>query len=157
MLASIFDAFVEPRPLSVMMRGVMEHVFSPQRLDAIFKIHSKVQYTRELLFSSLVDLLNLVVCGIHPSVNAAYKAKAEALNVTRSALYQKLNGVETEVSAALLQETASELGQLIQLMGGEHPPLLAGNRSADCRWERIGCYRASIGRTPLGVCCPVTG
>lgn len=67
-----------------------------------------------------------MVCGIHPSVNAAYKAKPQALNVSRSALYQKLNGVEIEVSAALLQETASELGQLIQLMGGEHPSLLAG-------------------------------
>lgn len=126
MLASIFDAFVKQSPISVMMRGVMERVFRVQRIDEIFETHAKQQYTRELLFSSLVNLLSLVVCGIHPSVNAAYKAKAEALNVSRSALYQKLNGVEPEVSAALLRETASELGELIQHMGGEHPPLLAG-------------------------------
>jgi hypothetical protein len=79
-----------------------------------------------LLFSSLVNLLSLVVCGIHPSVNAAYKAEAEALNVTRGALYQKLNGVEIEVSAALLRETAHELGQLIQQIGGQPPALLPG-------------------------------
>lgn len=66
------------------------------------------------------------MCGIHPSVNAAYKAKAEELNVTRGALYQKLNGVETEVSAALLRETARELGPLIEQMGGQMPALLAG-------------------------------
>jgi hypothetical protein len=30
------------------------------------------------------------------------------------------------VSAALLRETAAELGQLIQQMGGSSPPLLAG-------------------------------
>ena len=126
MLANIFDAFVEESPISVMMRGMMERVFRPQRLDEIFEAHAKLQYSRELLFSSLVNLLSLVVCRIHPSVNATYKAKAEALNVTRSAVYQKLNGVETEVGEGLLRETASELEQLIQLMGGEHPPLLAG-------------------------------
>jgi hypothetical protein len=126
MLASIFDAFAQASPVSVMMRGMMERLFRPERLDEIFAEHSKVQYERELLFSSLVNLLSMVVCGIHPSVNAAYKAKAETLNVTRGALYQKLNGVEIEVSAALLRETASELGELIQSMGGQQVSLLPG-------------------------------
>ena len=126
MLSSIFDAFVQASPISIMMRGLMEAVFRPQRLDEIFESHSKRQYTRELLFSSLVNLLSLVVCGIHPSVNAAYKAKAAELNVTRGALYQKLNGVEPEVSAALLRTISAELAQLIGQMGGEQPPLLAG-------------------------------
>ena len=126
MISRIFDAFVQESPVSVMMRGLLEVVFRPQRLDEIFKSYSQVQYTRELLFSTLVNLLSLVVCGIHPSVNAAYKAKAEELNVTRGALYQKLNGVETEVSAALLRETSRELEQLIQQMGGQQTPLLAG-------------------------------
>jgi IS4 transposase len=126
MLSSVFDAFVQESPVSVMMRGLMEVVFRPQRLDEIFESHAKRQYTRELLFSSLVNLLSLVVCNIHPSVNAAYKAKAASLNVTRGALYEKLNGIETEVSAALVRETASELGQLIQQMGGQSPPLLPG-------------------------------
>jgi Transposase DDE domain len=126
MLSSIFDAFVKESPISVMMRGLMETVFRAQRLDEIFESHAKVQYTRELLFSTVVKLLSLVVCGIHPSVNAAYKAKAEALNVTRGALYQKLNGVEIEVSAALVRETARELKPLIEQMGGQQPPLLDG-------------------------------
>lgn len=126
MLSSIFDAFVQESPVSVMMRGMMEYVLRPQRLDEIFESHAKVQYTRELLFSSLVDLLSLVVCGIHPSVSAAYKAKAAALNVSRGALYQKLNGVETEVSAALIRETANELTVLIKQMDGQQMPLLEG-------------------------------
>jgi hypothetical protein len=129
MLAEVFTAFVEQSPVSVMMRALMERLFRPQRLDEIFETHAKVQYTRELLFSTLVNLLSLVVCGIQPSVNAAYKAKAEELNVNRSAVYQKLNGVEIQVSAALLRETAAELGQLIQPMGGSSPPLLAGDET----------------------------
>lgn len=82
MLSSIFDAFVKESPVSVMMRGLMEYVFRPQRINEIFESYSKAQYTRELLFSTLVNLLSLVVCGIHPSVSAAYKAKAESLNVS---------------------------------------------------------------------------
>lgn len=126
MLSSIFDSFVKESPVSVMMRGMMEYVFRPQRLNEIFESHAKVQYTRELLFSSLVDLLSLVVCGIHPSVSAAYQAKAASLNVSRGALYQKLNGVETEVSAALVRETASELASLIEQINGQQMPLLEG-------------------------------
>ena len=113
MLGRVFDAFVQETPISVMLRGLMESVFNPERIDAIFDHHAQVQYTRELLFSDVVNVLSLVVCGIHPSVNAAYKAKAEDLNIERSAFYRKLNGVETDVSAALLRDTASELEQLI--------------------------------------------
>ena len=126
MLASVFESFVEQSPISVMMRGLMERIFRPQRLDELFEIHAKQQYTRELLFSTLVNLLSLVVCGIQPSVNAAYKAKANELNVNRSALYHKLNGVETQVSAALLRESSKELSDLIEQMGGQSPPLLDG-------------------------------
>jgi IS4 transposase len=128
MLANIFDAFVQQSPVSVMMRGMIEHVFRAERLDALFEHHAKAQYTRELLFSEVVNLLSLVVCRIHPSVNAAYKAKATELSVERAAFYQKLNGIEIGVSAALLRETAGELSQLIQQMGGQQTPLLPGYR-----------------------------
>lgn len=126
MLGQVFDAFVKESPISVMMRGLMEYVFNPERINAIFERNAQLQYTRELLFSDLVNVLSLVVCGIHPSVNAAYKAKAEQLNVDRSAFYRKLNGVETEVSAALLRETSAELKGIIDQMGGQSPPLLPG-------------------------------
>lgn len=126
MLAAIFDAFIEASPVSVMLRGVMEKVFRAERLDKVFDQYAEVQYTRELLFSDLVNLLSLVVCGIHPSVNAAYKAKANEINVTRNAIYAKLNGVEPAVSAALLRDSTAELAQLVRQMGGEQPPLLEG-------------------------------
>jgi hypothetical protein len=41
MLAPIFDAFIQESPISVMMRGVMEHVFRPERLDELFAQHAK--------------------------------------------------------------------------------------------------------------------
>ena len=69
-----------------MVRGLMERVFNKEQLDSIFENHATRQYTRELLFSSIVDLMSLVVCGIYPSVNAAYRAKASSLNVSRTAV-----------------------------------------------------------------------
>ena len=102
-----------------MMRGLMESVFRPERLDDIFERHAKVQYQRELLFSTLVNLLSLVVCGIHRWMNAAYRKKANEMNVTRNAVYEKLNGVEPQVSRAVLKETAAELSLLMDTMGGK--------------------------------------
>lgn len=129
MLSEIVNRFAQESPISVMMRGALEFVFRPERLDDIFERHAKVQYQRDLLFSTLVNLLSLVVCGIHPSVNAAYRKKADEINVTRNAIYEKLNGVEPQVSRAVLKETAAELSELIDTMGGKSDPLLAGYES----------------------------
>lgn len=124
MLASIFDGFIEASPVSVMLRGIMEKALRAERIDEIFEQHAQVQYTRELLFSDLVNLLSLVIYGIHPSINAAYKARANEMNVTRNAIYAKLTGVEPEVSAALLRDTATELSAVVEQMGGGQPALL---------------------------------
>ena len=49
----------------------MERVFAPKRLDDLFENYASLQYQQELVFSSQVDLMSLVVCGIQPSVHAA--------------------------------------------------------------------------------------
>jgi len=126
MLGVIFERFVEESPVSVMVRGLMERVFAPEQIDRIFEENAKVQYTRELLFSSLVELMSLVVCGIYPSVNAAYRAKAKKINVSRTAIYDKLNGVEVNVSAAIVRETGIPMASLIETVGGKSEQLLTG-------------------------------
>jgi hypothetical protein len=57
----IFERFVEETPISVMVRGIMERIFEPKALDELFELHVKSQYTRELLFSSVVGLMSLVL------------------------------------------------------------------------------------------------
>jgi len=116
MLESIFERFVKHSPVSVMARGLMERVFAPEKLDALFEATAQVQYTRELLFSNLVELMSLVVCAIYPSVNAAYRAKTKELGVSRTAVYDKLNGIESAVSAAMVRETANEMACIIEGM-----------------------------------------
>jgi hypothetical protein len=81
-----------------------------------------------LLFSTVVELMSHVVCGIRPSVHAAYQASKEEIAVSAAALYDKLNGVEPEVSAALVRQTAGDLAEVVREMGGECAPLLEGYR-----------------------------
>lgn len=70
MIGEIFEQFVEASPVTVMVRALMERIFSAEKLDALFERTAEKQYTRELLFSTVVGLMSLVVCGIHPSVSA---------------------------------------------------------------------------------------
>ncbi|MEA5600374.1 CHAT domain-containing protein [Nostoc sp. UHCC 0252] len=74
-----------------------------------------------LLFSTQVDLMSLVVCGMYPSVHAAYQKKAVEVNVSTTALYNKLQRVELPVSRALVHETASDLLQLLESLNVERP------------------------------------
>lgn len=129
MLGAVFERFVQQSPVSVMMRGVMERIFAPEALDELFEATAQEQYTRELLFSRVVNLMSLVVCAFYPSVNAAYRAKAKEINVSRTAVYDKLNGIEPEVSAAMVRQSTRELVSLSEQMNGQLPPLVRGYRT----------------------------
>jgi len=76
LLSKVFERFVKQRPVTVMARAAMEHALAPEELDALFEANTDKQYTRELLFSSVVDLMGVVVAKVEPSVHAAYQAVA---------------------------------------------------------------------------------
>ena len=126
MLSSIFEQFIKESPVSVMMQVLMSHIFAPERMDRLFTKYAEEQYQQDLLFSSQVDLMSLVVCGIQKSVHAAYKARAANLSVSTTALYNKLCGVELNVSQALVRETAKDLIELVKLLDGEQRNILPG-------------------------------
>jgi hypothetical protein len=86
----------------------------PSVLDGLFRREANKQYEKELLFSSLVNLMALVVCGIRPTVRTAYKAMREQLPVTLTALYAKLNRVEVGTCQALVADSAQRLRPVIQ-------------------------------------------
>ena len=90
-------------------------------MNHLFETYSERQHSQELLFSTQVDLMSLVVCGMYPSVHAAYQKKAVEVSVSTTALYNKLQRIELPVSRALLHETASDLQQLLHLLNVEHP------------------------------------
>ena len=96
-LSDVFESFVEDSPISVMARSVLENALTPSAVDALFEDVAERQYTRDLLFSDVVDLMGMVVCKVRPSINAAYQKHAERLGVTRKAVYNKINGVEPPI------------------------------------------------------------
>lgn len=125
----VMDRFVEQSAASVMFRGTLENVVTAELLDAIFVKTAKRQRSGELLFSSIVDLLAMVATGSRKSVNDAYKAKKEQFTVSVTAVYDKLNGVETEVSRQMVRQTALRMGEVVQRLAPRHPPLLRGYRT----------------------------
>jgi hypothetical protein len=126
MLSELFEAFGCCSPACVMYRAVMENVFAASELDALFRQTAVAQYERELLFSTQVDLVSLVVCRISKTVHAAYVRKRQEVGVSVRALYNKLNGVELGTSRALVQYTAGRVGELISHCRGARASLLKG-------------------------------
>jgi hypothetical protein len=124
-----FDPFIKERPICVMARGVLENLFNADRIDALFERTAQVQYTRELAFSSMVDLMGQVVLGTQPSVHAAYQAQAEKIGVSDQAVYDKLSHVEPDVSAELVRDSARQAESVIRKLDGALPPLLKGYRT----------------------------
>ena len=124
----VFQRFVESAPACVMHRALMENVFAAEKLDTLFRETAEIQYERELLFSTLVNLTSQVVCRISEKVRTAYQSQREQIVVSLEAVYQKLRKVETVTSRALVQHTARQVGELIQHCKGARKPLLPGYR-----------------------------
>ena len=128
MLGKIFGRFVEKSPISVMARGLLERVLPSQKIDDLFERVANRQYTRDLLFSTVFDLMSQVVCGSRRSIHAAYQATVDQIGVSVTSIYNKLNGVETETSASMVRYSAESVAPVIEKMGGTLPPLLSGYR-----------------------------
>ena len=128
MLSRVFDQFVEQSPMSVMARGLLERVLNSQIIDDIFERVADHQYTRDLLFSTVFDLMSQVVCGSHKSLNAAYQASVQDIGVSVTSVYNKVNGIETSTSASLVRYSAEVISPIIEAVGGVLPALLPGYR-----------------------------
>jgi hypothetical protein len=118
--------FVKERPICVMARAVLERLLDAPRLDALFARTAQQQYTRELLFSSLVQLMSEVVLGVHPTVHAAYQANKATIGVSTTALYNKLDRVETGVAAALVRDSAELAEPVVKALQASHPRWVPG-------------------------------
>lgn len=128
MLGQVFERFIKESPVSVMVRGLLEKALCPQIVDDLFERSAKTQYTRELLFSTVVNLMSLVVCGVHPSIHAAHQAYSEEIGVSVTSVYNKINGIESSTSGELLREVAGQMEATIRHLNAIMPDLLPGYR-----------------------------
>jgi IS4 transposase len=125
MFSAAFDRFIEHSAVSVMFRGLLEDALSSEAVDRVFHQRARAQYCGELAFSTVVDVLALVVLRIHKSVHAVYAAKAVDVSTSVNALYDKLNGVEPAVCEGLVRAIAQRQAAVLRQCA-EPTELLAG-------------------------------
>ena len=70
LLGKRFKDFIESSPVSVMIRGTLERVLDPDKLQQVFDDNAVRQYTRELTFAQCGEIMSDVVFRVSPTVAA---------------------------------------------------------------------------------------
>lgn len=127
----VMDAVVErcvvQSPVTVMARLALQRALEPAWVDELFERECGAQYTRELLFSTTVELMSVVAVGLRPSVHAAAKACTD-LPVSVQALYDKIRRTSPHLVRALVQQSAMRLGGMLTPMLKDTAPIVPGYR-----------------------------
>lgn len=129
MLPSNFQPFVTQRPICVLARATLEHLFQPQQLDELFERTAIKQYSHKLLFSALVEMMVAVVLCVEPSVHAAYVKRRAKFAVSDQAVYDKLQAMELGISAALVADSPRKAANVIDELKARRAPWLPGFRT----------------------------
>jgi hypothetical protein len=144
----ILERFIQAAPVAVLVRATVGRILADTTLNDLFNRVAQAQYTRELTFSTLVKLMVKVTFGTHGSVHAAYR-HTEGIPVSITAVYDKLAGVETGVSEALVQETAQAMSELLTALPWPQEDAIPGLRlrTLDGNFlagteHRLACLRA---------------
>jgi hypothetical protein len=126
--SELYKVFAEVTPTTVMARALLENVLSEKRLNELFQRQARRQRSGETLFSTIVDLMSLVVLREKPSLHAAYQLRLEEMCVSIQSIYDKVDGLETQVSEALVRETAQSFRELLALQGSALESPIPGYR-----------------------------
>jgi IS4 transposase len=126
MFPAAFLPFIERRPIGVMARAIVERFFEPKHLDALFRATAVKQYERNLLFSSVVDLMQSVVLGAEPTVFAAFRKRRHLLPVTDDSIYNKLKGMELGLSEAVVRDSSQRATAVIDALKARRESWLPG-------------------------------
>jgi IS4 transposase len=135
MFDEVMKRFEQQAPVCVMARLALQRAIAPQWIDEVFAEHRRRQYPRELLFSTVVELMTLVSLGLSPSLHAA-ATQTKPLPVSLAALYEKVNRTEPAILRALVQGSAQRLepvlaalpcqpslpGWRVRVLDGNHLP-----------------------------------
>ncbi len=170
---SVIERFEQHAPASVMARTALEHALpagwpdarASSEIDEVFDEHRERQYSRELLFSTVVELVTLVSLGLRPSLHAAAWTM-DTRPVTLAALYDKVNRTEPAILRALVRGSAERLapvaaavdsgtilpGWRLRVLGGNHLPAsekrlvpLRGHRGAALPGQSLVVYDPDSG------------
>lgn len=125
-MQAFLDRLIKTSPIPTMVRASLENLLSPEFINTIFREHAVIQSERQLLFSSIVELMTLVVCRMKPSVHASFVHLKELFSVSAKSVYNKINNVEAEVSRQLVVQTAAKAKEVIDHLAVLHPSPIPG-------------------------------
>lgn len=155
MWQQVLERFEKHAPASVMARIALEQAMPAAWLDEVFEANRQRQYPRELLFSTVVELMTLVSLGLQPSLHAAAR-KMEHLPVSLAALYDKVKRTELPLLRALVQGSSARLRPIAAALDVA-PVCLAGkcasSMATTCQ-ARKSAWRRCAGTVVRR--CPVT-
>ena len=120
----VFDCFAQGDYIPLMAQAAMERA-QPRVVDQLLEETADRQYTRDLLFSSVVGLMSLVVCRIRPRSPLTRDRRPHNVSLP---LFTKDRAHRPAVGAALVRLTAERLSPVITTMNGGTTPLLPGYR-----------------------------
>ena len=141
----VFERFADESPMSVMTAVLIARVFTAEKLNALFEEIADEQYTQDLLFSTVFDLMQRVVCAIEPSVHAAYQTSEDEIEVSVTSVYNKLGAIEPGVSAELVRYSGEALGSIVRALDGERPAWLEGYSTKVLDGHCLGATEHRIG------------
>jgi IS4 transposase len=124
---AVVERFAEQSPITLMARLALQRALEPQWIDTLFEQERQYQYTRELLFSTTVELMSVVAVGLRPSLHAAIKASKD-LPVSVQAVYDKIKHTEPGIVRALVQGSAAHLATMVAPMQHGQAPTVPGYR-----------------------------
>ncbi len=127
MFGEILQVFAEKSPITVMVHGLLARILQAEKIDAFFETVGEIQYTKKILFSSLLGIMLQVVCRVRSNVHIAYLNSD--IEASRIALYAKLQNLEPKTVRELLRYSAHDSASIIKEMKGTNPPLLSGYRT----------------------------
>lgn len=113
----IFTAFATQRPIATITQMVLRRILEPENIDRVFAERAEQQYHRTLMFSTLTRLVSGVVLGKHASMNAGYQKMQEELNVSITAVYEKLQRVELPVVQQLVRDSYQRTVEICREIG----------------------------------------
>lgn len=154
MWAEVLARFEKKAPASVMAKLVLEQAIAAEWVDQVFEEHRQRQYPRELLFSTIVELMSLVSLGLRPSLHAAAR-QMDGLPVSLAALYDKVSRTEPALLRALVTGSAQRLTPTIEELGcsailpGWQLRVVDGNHLPSTE-KRLGALRRERGAARPG-------
>jgi hypothetical protein len=123
---SVFQSFVAQRPIATATQMILRRLLAPQALDQLFRDNAQSQYEQTLLFSALTRMMAAVVLGMFQSVNAACKKMQRELLVSTTAVYNKLQRIETQTMSALVRYAYQQTMETCRELGGVRQHDVAG-------------------------------